>query len=79
MKLIVVLTTKDGDTSTYTVNVTRTELFRSANLTGLTLTSGTLTPAFNKGIYEYTATVDNSVSSIGVTPTAEDATCNYHS
>ena len=67
------LTTKDGDTSTYTVKVTRTALFRSAQLTGLTLTTGTLTPAFNKGIYEYTATVDNSVTSIGVTPTAEDS------
>lgn len=69
----VVLTTKDGDTSTYTVTVTRTELFRSAQLTGLTLTSGTLSPAFNKGVYEYTATVENNVTSIGVKPIAEDA------
>ncbi|EKQ50511.1 MULTISPECIES: cadherin-like beta sandwich domain-containing protein [unclassified Clostridium] len=65
--------TTDGDTSTYTVAVTRTAQFRSANLTGLTLTSGTLSPTFNKGIYEYTATVENSVTSIGVTPIAEDA------
>lgn len=70
----IVLTTKEGDTSTYTVNVTRTELFRSAQLTALALTQGTLTPAFNKGVYEYTGTVDNGVTSIGVTPTAEDAT-----
>jgi glucan-binding YG repeat protein len=69
----IVLTTTDGDTSTYTVNVTRTALFRSAQLTGLTLTSGTLTPTFNKGVYQYTGTVNNSVSSIGVKPTAEDA------
>jgi len=68
----IVLTTIDGDTSTYTVNVTRTELFRSAQLTGLTLTTGTLTPAFNKGVYEYTSTVDNTVTSIGVKPVAED-------
>lgn len=68
----VTLTTPDGDTSTYTVTVTRTEKFRSASLTGLALTTGTLTPAFNKGIYQYTATVDNNVTSIGVTPTAED-------
>ena len=67
------LTTKDGDSSTYTVNVTRTALFRSAQLTGITLTSGSLSPAFNKGIYEYTGIVDNSVSSIGITPTAEDS------
>jgi len=69
----IVIITKDGDTSTYTVNVTRTALFRSAQLTALTLTQGTLTPTFNKGVYEYTGTVDNSVTSIGVTPTAEDA------
>jgi glucan-binding YG repeat protein len=68
----IILTTKDGDTNTYVINVTRTELFRSAQLTGLKLTSGTLSPTFNKGIYEYSATVDNSVTSIGVTPTAED-------
>ena len=69
----VVLKTKDGDTTTYTVVVTRTAVFRSAQLTGLSLTSGTLSPAFNKGIFEYTATVENSVTSVGVTPTAEDA------
>jgi hypothetical protein len=68
----VVLTTTDGDTNTYTVDVTRTALFRSSQLTGLTLTSGTLSPTFNKGIYEYTASVSNNVTSIGVTPTAED-------
>jgi len=69
----IVLTTTDGDTNTYAVNVTRTPIFRSTNLTALTLTSGTLTPTFNKGVYEYTGTVDNSISSIGVTSTAEDA------
>lgn len=69
----IVVKTKDGDTSTYTVDVTRTAQFRSAALKSLALTSGTLSPAFNKGIYEYTASVENTVTSIGVTPTAEDA------
>lgn len=69
----VVVATEDGNETTYNINVTRTALFRSAQLTGLTLTAGTLSPAFNKGIYEYTAIVENSVTSIGVTPTAEDA------
>lgn len=68
----VILTTKEGATSTYTVTVTRTAQFRSAQLTGLTLTSGTLSPAFNKGIYQYTAIVENDITSVGVTPTAED-------
>ena len=73
-KIPVVVTTKEGDTSTYTVNVVRAEKFRSANLSGLTLSSGTLNPAFNKEIYEYTAIVDNTVSSITVTAIAEDPT-----
>lgn len=68
----VVLTTKDGDTSTYTVNVVRTALFRSAFLKTLTLTKGTLSPTFNKEVYEYSASVDNATTSIGVKPTAED-------
>lgn len=72
----VVVTTKDGDSSTYTINVTRTAQFTSAQLKALTLTSGTLSPTFNKGIYEYTATVDNTVTSIGVKPTAEDTAAN---
>lgn len=70
----ITLTTVEGETNTYTVNVIRTEAFRSAQLTALKLTQGTFTPAFNKGVYEYTVTVDNSVTSVGVTPTAEDAT-----
>jgi len=67
------LETKDGDTNKYTVNVTRTQLFRSAQLTAIALTSGTITPAFNKGVYDYTTVVDNNISAIGVTATAEDA------
>ena len=68
----ITVTTAEGDSVTYNVVVTRTEQFRSSALTGLRLTSGTLSPTFNKGIYEYTAIVENSVTSIGVTPTAED-------
>jgi glucan-binding YG repeat protein len=71
-EISIIVTTSEGDTNTYTVTVTRTAQFRSSQLTGLTLTSGTLTPTFNKGIYQYTAIVDNSVTSVGVTPTAED-------
>ena len=69
----IVLTTSDGDTNTYTVDVTRTAVFRSAQLTALTLTSGSITPTFNKGVYQYNTTVDNSVTSIGVKPVAEDS------
>ena len=65
--------TSDGDTTVYNVIVTRTEQFRSSDLKSLKLTKGTLSPTFNKGVYEYSVSVDNSVSSIGVTPVAEDS------
>ena len=65
--------TKNGDTTIYNVVVTRTEQFRSADLKSLKLTKGTLSPTFNKGVYEYSVSVDNSVTSIGVTPVAEDS------
>jgi glucan-binding YG repeat protein len=71
-KILIVVTTREGETSTYSVNVVRSEKFRSANLSALQLSSGTLNPAFNKEIYSYSASVDNSVSSITVTATAED-------
>lgn len=58
--------------TTYVINVTRTAAFRSANLSGLVLSSGTLNPAFNKEVYTYSTIVDNKISSITVKPTAED-------
>lgn len=72
-KISITVTSKTGGSTVYTVVVTRTEKFRSADLKSLKLTSGSLSPAFNKGVYEYTAIVENSVSSVGVIPVAEDA------
>jgi small nuclear ribonucleoprotein (snRNP)-like protein len=43
----------------------------NANLSALTLSEGTLSPAFTSGTISYTATVDNIVSSITLTPTIE--------
>jgi len=43
----------------------------SQYLSNLTISSGTLTPAFNKNTYSYTATVGCDVTSITITPTAE--------
>ncbi|BCZ48986.1 hypothetical protein psyc5s11_50530 [Clostridium gelidum] len=71
-KIPIKVTTKEGLFQTYTVTVVRTEKFRSAKLSGLTLSSGTLNPAFNKDISDYTAIVENTVSSITVTAIAED-------
>ncbi|MFL5745261.1 MAG: cadherin-like beta sandwich domain-containing protein, partial [Niastella sp.] len=43
-------------------------------LSGLAISTGTLTPAFSTSTTSYTATVANATSSITVTPTATDAT-----
>ncbi|MTV50428.1 hypothetical protein GJ688_15805 [Heliobacillus mobilis] len=48
-------------------------LTNNANLANLTLSSGTLTPAFSSTVTSYNATVANNVASITVTPTAQDA------
>lgn len=66
--------TEDGSKGIYNILVNRTERERSAQLSSLKLTKGTLSPAFNKGIYEYTATVDNNVTSVGITAVTVDST-----
>ncbi|MFE4710690.1 cadherin-like beta sandwich domain-containing protein, partial [Paenibacillus sp. NPDC056722] len=48
-------------------------LASNASLSKLTLSSGTLSPAFVPGEKSYTASVANSVSSITVTPTVSDS------
>ncbi|HEX3075634.1 MAG TPA: cadherin-like beta sandwich domain-containing protein [Lachnospiraceae bacterium] len=44
----------------------------SSNLSGLTISAGTLTPDFSPSVVSYTTDVDNGVTTISVTPTAED-------
>ena len=41
----------------------------SADLTGLTISSGTLTPAFSGTVYDYAATVTSGTDSLNITPT----------
>lgn len=71
--ITVAVTTRENEIATYSIEVTRAEEFRSSSLKSLKLSKGTLNPTFNKGIYEYDATVDNTVTSITLTPVAEDA------
>ncbi|WP_168121277.1 cadherin-like beta sandwich domain-containing protein [Paenibacillus sp. HB172176] len=66
--ITVVVTAQDSSTKTYTVEVTRAAS-SNANLSNLTLSAGSLTPAFASGTEDYTAAVANSVSTIEVTPT----------
>jgi len=68
----VVVTAADGVTQqTYIVTVTRAGA-SNANLAGLSLSSGTLNPAFGPGVLSYTVIVINPVSSITITPTSAD-------
>ena len=50
-----------------------TTLSNNANLSNLTLSSGTLAPAFASGTLSYTASVSNTTTSITATPTAAQA------
>jgi gliding motility-associated-like protein len=68
----VAVTASDGITAqTYTVNVTRA-VANIATLSGLTVSSGTLTPAFATGTTGYTNKVANTVSSIAFRATTTD-------
>ena len=72
----VVVTAQDGTTNTYTVVVTVTStsgVSNNANLSNISLSSGTLSPVFASGTTNYTATVSNATNSITLTPTTSDA------
>lgn len=71
--IAVVVTAENGTAKTYTVNIRRA-LSGNFNLSGLTLSAGSLTPAFAEGTLNYSATVPYSDSRIRVTPSVSDAT-----
>jgi len=71
--ITVEVTAADGSTTmTYTIIVTK-ESSDNANLSGLALSSGTLSPTFAAGTTSYTASVDEGTSSIMITPNVEDS------
>jgi formylglycine-generating enzyme len=59
--------------TTYTNVATFTSLSTNADLSALTLSSGTLSPTFASGTTAYTASVSNATTSITVTPTRAQA------
>lgn len=70
----VVVTAQDGSTTkTYTLIVTRAAASTDANLSGLAISQGTLTPTFASGTTSYTASVSNNVNSLTVTPTTSNS------
>ena len=69
----VIVTAQDSTTKTYIITLTRAALSDNANLGSLTISSGTLSPQFSSSVITYTASVDNSVTQVTVTPTASDS------
>ena len=70
----VIVTAQDSTTKTYIITLTRAaSLSGNADLGGLTISSGTLSPQFSSSVITYTASVDNSVTQVTVTPTASDS------
>jgi|UPI000484D6B8 hypothetical protein len=61
-----------GDASGNDIIVNGTVISSDANLSGLVLSSGTLSPTFASGTTAYTATVSNATSTITVTPTRNE-------
>ena len=70
--IAIVVTAQDSTTiKTYTVTVTRAApLSSDANLGGLMINPGMLSPTFSDSVTAYTASVGNSVSQVILTPTA---------
>ena len=70
-----VVTAPDGvTTKAYTLTVTRLPKSTVSSLSGLALSTGTLSPAFSTGTTSYTASVPSTTNSITVTPTVTDPT-----
>ena len=75
----VTVTAQDGITQkVYSIVVTR-QASSNADLSGLALSAGTLSPAFSSGVLAYSATVANSVASLTVTPALSDSTATVTS
>ena len=72
----IVVTAQNGATKSYTVTITRALPSGNADLSALSLSSGTLAPAFAAGTTSYTASVSNATTSLTVTPTVTDATAS---
>ncbi|WP_083453989.1 cadherin-like beta sandwich domain-containing protein [Syntrophomonas palmitatica] len=71
--LTILITAQDTiTTKTYTVTVTRLPS-SNAGLSGLSLSSGILSPGFNAGTTTYTASVDNDIANVSITPTLDDS------
>jgi uncharacterized repeat protein (TIGR02543 family) len=71
-KITVVATETGKSPKTYTIYITR-GASSNATLSAMSISSGTLDPAFASATTSYTASVVNNVSSLTVTPTAAES------
>jgi hypothetical protein len=77
--ITIVVTAEDGvTTKTYTVTVTKAEPPKSTNadLSGLTLSEGTLSPDFKSDVYSYVSNVSHLVDRVFVNPIVADQKAN---
>jgi hypothetical protein len=69
----IIVTAEDGATTeTYIITVTRNAEIVDASLASLTISAGSLTPAFNSLTYGYTVSLPNSVNYLTLTATASN-------
>ena len=71
----IVVTAEAGNTRTYRITVTRIDASTDATLSALAISPGGLAPEFDSAgeDTDYTVTVPNSVASVRITPTVNDA------
>jgi hypothetical protein len=75
-QISVVVTAQDQTTvAAYSVSVSRAPS-SNAELAGLALSSGALSPVFSGGVTQYTASVPHAATSVTVTPATADATAS---
>jgi hypothetical protein len=66
-QMYIIVNAENGSSEFYTVTIIRAAASSEARLSGITLSSGILTPSFDANKTDYTVNVDNEVSSITVT------------
>ncbi|MCX7571876.1 cadherin-like beta sandwich domain-containing protein [Tumebacillus sp. DT12] len=75
--ITIAVTAEDGTPNSYVITVNRAES-SNADLSNLTVSEGSLTPAFASGEVNYTVEVANDVTSLDVTPTVADSTASVN-
>ena len=70
--LTIAVTAPNGSQNTYIVTVNRAALSGNNSLQSLTLSPGTLAPAFNANTLNYFVNVDSTVANVAVRPTLQD-------